>query len=742
MSFPLSNHRNIIISVFLKFLCTCLSIFILVIILAPNFYSFLDTHFSGLRIWWLIMLSSSLILVAISYATSWQQSGVFIALLLLSISSQLAFTEPKWFQLIILNTSSKFDLLCLLILIIQSIACVIILTKDKVRLQLKSNLLTFGYGKLFLFLVLIFVISISAMPHIGNKDMLSFIKQSLYSTVFFFLNFINLIVVAITLPEKPLITLVNKISSQLSIDGLLNQTRRLDKLLPYIVATWTFIASALMSFYAFERLPHVEDEVAYLFQAKHLLKGMLTVPAPVVPESFEFYLLHVIDGRWFSMTPPGWPLFLALGILVDGAWLVNPLLAGASVLFAHALLIRTCNRSTANIAILFMAVSPWFLAISASLMNHTITLTLMLATWLCIYQSKVKKSILLAFIAGLCAGIIFLTRQLDGVIVGVLTGLWSLHMLNRHKGLVLITAYVMGCIIIGALIFPYNCHITGDPLLSTMNYYINDAWYPGANRLGFGSNIGPPSVWGQLDLYKGHSLFESIVNLQHNSYMLNSDLLGWGIGSLCLVFIHIIWGTWRVFEKYMLTVVAVLVTCYSLYWFSGGFYIGPRYWFIIFFPLVVISVGGLNTLVTVLASNLNNSLVAPKVATIFTVLCVITVIAFIPWRSVTRYYEFRDYHSDFRDLTNSNNLQNSIVFIKKASESDFGSAFILNDPTFNSSEPIFAFDRGRKVNFSLAEYYPEHKLYFAQGRTKEGIKAKLTEGPFTLDSFPTEIKSK
>lgn len=681
------------------------------------------------------MLSASLLIIAVSYATSWQQSGIFVVLLLMGISSQLSFTEPKWFQLITLNSSTKFNWLCLLVLIIQFIVCISILTQEKFRHQLSNHLATLGYWKLLLFIGMTLAISISAMPHIGNKDILSLIKQLTHSTAFIFLNFANVIVLAITLPHKPLQACSNRVSQQLSLHGSTEQPRRLDNLLPYIVAVWVFITSALICFYAFERLPHVEDEVAYLFQAKHLLKGMLTVPAPAIPEAFEFYLLHVVDERWFSMTPPGWSLFLALGVSIDAAWLVNPILAAAAILLAHALLIRTCDRVTANIAILLMAISPWFLAISASLMNHTITLTFMLATWLFFYLAKKNQSILFALIAGLCAGVIFLTRHLDGVIVGVLTGLWSLHMINKPKGLSLIVAYAMGCIIIGGLIFPYNWHITGDPLLTTVNHYINDVWYPGANRIGFGADIGPPRLWGQLDLYKGHSFFESVAHLQHNSYMLNFDLFGWGIGSLCLVFTHMLWGTWRIFEKYMLTVAVVLVAGYSLYWFSGGFYIGPRYWFIIIFPLVVISAAGLNTLIKMFTSNHNGSLAAHRVGTIFTILSIITIIVFIPWRGATRYHEFRDYHSDFRDIANSNDLQNSIIFIKNASESDFGSAFILNDPTFSDSDPIFAYDKGLKLNFSLAEYFPEHSIYYAQGRTKDGMKAKLTGGPFALESF-------
>jgi len=41
-----------------------------------------------------------------------------------------------------------------------------------------------------------------------------------------------------------------------------------------------------LSAFAFERLPHLEDEVAYLFQARTMAMGRLTVPSPAQPDSF------------------------------------------------------------------------------------------------------------------------------------------------------------------------------------------------------------------------------------------------------------------------------------------------------------------------------------------------------------------------------------------------------------------------------------------------------------------------
>ena len=59
-----------------------------------------------------------------------------------------------------------------------------------------------------------------------------------------------------------------------------------------------------------------------------LAEGLLTVPAPPVPEAFSVYMIPYKSERWYSIFPPGWPAMLAIGTLLEVPWLVNPLLAG------------------------------------------------------------------------------------------------------------------------------------------------------------------------------------------------------------------------------------------------------------------------------------------------------------------------------------------------------------------------------------------------------------------------------
>ena len=60
-----------------------------------------------------------------------------------------------------------------------------------------------------------------------------------------------------------------------------------------LICGLAFVATAAVAFFAFERLPHLEDEVAYLFQAKTMALGHLTVLSP--DRSDAFWTPFVLD---------------------------------------------------------------------------------------------------------------------------------------------------------------------------------------------------------------------------------------------------------------------------------------------------------------------------------------------------------------------------------------------------------------------------------------------------------------
>jgi len=95
------------------------------------------------------------------------------------------------------------------------------------------------------------------------------------------------------------------------------------------------------------------------FSRTHSSQRHFTAPSPPARESFDFP--HTINnGRWYSMYPPGWPLLLALGVLVQAPWLINPILGGLTILLLFSWA-RIHGRRTGILAAILGSVSIWLL---------------------------------------------------------------------------------------------------------------------------------------------------------------------------------------------------------------------------------------------------------------------------------------------------------------------------------------------------------------------------------------------
>jgi hypothetical protein len=599
-------------------------------------------------------------------------------------------TEPLWFPALRFNPKGNLDLAMIGMIGLQGIVTAAILFGTGALQSLKRFLDRFGLVKVLIFLALNAAFAVSPLGYLSYGGYVSYASHLIAGAIMIALN---LATVAAML--------------RVSSPGLPDNT--FHPIVPAIIAS---LIAVLLAWFSFERLPHVEDEVAFLFQARTLAGGALSVPA--LPEAtlpgLEHYLLEVRDGRWFATTPPGWPALLAVGILLGVPWLINPILTIPSVLLAHNITKRHSNTNTANIVALLMATSPWFLGTAASMMPHMITLTLTLFAWWALLHSRDKGADALrwALLAGLAMGWIFATRQLEAIILGSLTGLWLLTLYKEPKGVPRIILYGIGCIVAGSFYLAFNYALTGDALLDPLKRYLEESWGKGANGYGFGPDIGPPSGWGALDLAAGHSFFEAMVNAINNLSSLSIEMFGWGLGSLALFWVYVLYAKPTRFEQAMMLLSALIIAALFFYWFSGSFYIGPRYWFSAFFPLMVLSAKGF----LILQGKLETLSVARDASgVVLLVLCLFGTVVFTSWRGVEKYYEYGNFHSFPRDQLASGELADAIVFFDPETV-DYGSAFNENDPWQAEGRPLFIRDMGAEINTAVINAMPGRPVVY------------------------------
>jgi hypothetical protein len=612
-------------------------------------------------------------------------------------AAQLYMTEPLWFPALHLKPQNGREWVAVAVMVAEVAVALRVLARLGIgRLAAEAGL-RLGWGRIAIFLALTALFASPILNYVGRGAGAAYAAHVVVGGALLSLHLVVLI--AMSLVQSP-------------VSGLY-------RLSPVAPAGFTVAASLALGAFAFQHLPHVEDEVAYLFQARTFAAGALSVPAP--PEAaqpgLDYYLLQVRDGRWFSTSVPGWPLALAPFAALGVPWLLNPLLAGLSVLLAYRIALRRLGRDQADLVALMMASSPWLLAAAASLMPHTLTLTLMLFGWWMVIRAEgAGRAGRRLFAAGLAFGWIFLTRPLDGLILGGLTGVWVLA--GPRGSVARAAVYGAGCVATGALLLLHNLAMTGSPLRMALSDYLDAHWAPGANAFGFGPAIGPPGGWGRLDLWPGHGPAEAVLNTINLTASLQFDLLGWSVGSLALLYAFFLWTRGkRVFDWVMVSVAATVILVMAFYWFADSYYFGPRYWFLAAFPLFYLSARGYDAL---RARFPDEDGAHVRIDSILALSCLFGLLVFTPWRGAMKYHEYGNFHASYRKALASGGFGNAIVLVAKNGEP--GSAFMLNDPWLAPDRPIFLLDTGTLDEAALKAAFPGREIirYDAGWQPREG----------------------
>jgi len=396
-----------------------------------------------------------------------------------------------------------------------------------------------------------------------------------------------------------------------------------------------FIASALISAATFERLPHLEDEFAYLYQAKIFAGRRVWLDRGNDPPKYFWqpFMLQekAPDGdyqRQYSKYTPGWSLALALGVLVGQPWLINALLAALNVGLTYRLGREVFDPTVGVVGALLLAISPMALLLNASLMSHTwamaCTLLFVYGYWRTLPRNSPPSESpnarpfaipvwLFAVMGGLAWGALAATRPLTAVAMALpvaahmLFRLWALRGERTAQGALLRMGVFMalGALPTAALYPLYNYATTGDPRTNTY------ALLWSYDVIGFGEGIG---------LNKGgHSLYYGFRNARADLAAWFRDLygvvmpppaadylrltVGWGAGAgLSWLILGMGWWYGRKHEWvwFFTLFLIALIASGLLYWIgsvvNGAAAYSTRYYYEATFAVCLVSAYGVVTL--------------------------------------------------------------------------------------------------------------------------------------------------
>lgn len=561
---------------------------------------------------------------------------------------------------------------------------------------------------------------------IASQDLRLFATELVLAGIVQTVNLIAIVMAVWMLPEGTLSYIGRR------LDGILGEReraeagahRKLDRF-SLVVAAWVVIVAALLNVFSYQQLPHVPDELAYLIHSRFFAEGILTTALPPVPEAFEMYLMYVRPEVWYPSPPPGWPIILSVGTLVGLPWLVNPVLAGISILLAYLLLQEMYSRRTARISILLLAASPWYMFLGMSFMVHMASLTLMLLAAMTVVWSRRTGNIWLPWVGGFALGMMALIRPMEAATIALILGLWSIGIGGQRLRLPAIFGLVAGAIIVGSTVLVYNNALTGEPTVFPIMAYTDEVFGPNANAMGFGPDRG---IGWDLDPNPGHTPVDALVNSELNASAINVELLGWSIGSLLLVAVALFSGRMRRSDYLMLAVMVAIYIPHFFYYFSGGPDFGARYWFLMIVPLIALTVRGIQVLEDKFdSSGKGHAVVMAGVIAI----SLVALLNFFPWRAVDKYHHYRGIRPDIAEMAKENDFGRSLVLVRGERHSDYGSAAINNPLDLDADVPIYAWDRDPDLTKQVLEFYADRPVWVIDGISVTSGEFEIVAGPIT-----------
>lgn len=344
------------------------------------------------------------------------------------------------------------------------------------------------------------------------------------------------------------------------------------------------LAGFLVSDLVFERMAHIEDEMAYLWQAQVIARNQLTLPSPEQPKSFLIPFVIDYNGQRFGKYPLGWPVMLSFGVRLGIHYLVNPLLAGLGLWFTYLLGKRVLSETVGLIAAGLTLTSPFFLMNSGSLLSHPFGLVLSAGfalAWLEGFTQPQSRHRWLAIITAAAAlGMLVLTRPLTAAAVALPFALHGLYLLWRGDADTRKKLVVFGLIVLAltSLHFAWQYAVTGDAL--TNPYTL---WWD-YDKIGFGPGHGHSD--------EGHTLDKARINTRFSLRAGWHDLFGWAGYSWLFLPAGILAIRKNQRAWLLASVFISLVLVYTIYWIGSALF-GPRYYYEGLYSLTLVSAAGI-----------------------------------------------------------------------------------------------------------------------------------------------------
>ncbi|MGH7604289.1 MAG: hypothetical protein ACRENK_09870 [Gemmatimonadaceae bacterium] len=251
--------------------------------------------------------------------------------------------------------------------------------------------------------------------------------------------------------------------------------RRLEAIPPSTFAFGCALVSAAITLgfsrFVLDEKPNLIDAMVQLLQARFLAAGHLAGPVNGLSEFWHLPNSLVTNNGWVSQYPPGYVLFLAIGLLLGVPQAVGPFFVGTTVLFTALAADRLLHDDlvTARLGVVMLALSPFLIGLAGAYMNHIGAAAFFSVAIFLAVLSLDSDKLVWAVLTGVAVGIVFSIRPLTAVIASIVVAVVWLRPADAGASARVwrfgrrSAAAVIGIAPIFLALGLYNLHFFGSP---------------------------------------------------------------------------------------------------------------------------------------------------------------------------------------------------------------------------------------------------------------------------------------
>lgn len=455
----------------------------------------------------------------------------------------------------------------------------------------------------------------------------------------------------------------------------------------------------LMRYFILDKVISSGDEFSYIYQAKIMSRLKAFIPGPLPTDSFASD--GIVNGeKFYSKYTVGFSILLIPFVLLKIPYIINSIFAVLVIIAVFFLGKEIYGRNTGLLSAIFLAVSPFFVLNSLSVLVHTPFLFFYIIFILFFFRSSREKSLLNPLIGGLSLGFAFLIRPADIILPAILFFIAAIYFLigkSRKKLFIRYIVMLFAFFILVGILFYFNYMQTGNPLKFGFQEYISE------EKWGMG-------VW-------GHNNLKAIWNTTFNL----TRLFIWLPPLMILLSIISLFEKRKLNAFLMLIAISPIIFFY--FYYGLGFHeFGPRYYFTMLAVIPILASRGVIFLEQKINERMENLFHIDKkhkkqhiyipVATIFLIFTVVFTLVGIlpgiskeavsyPWR-ITKF--FRLIQDKFGDSP-----EGAVLFLQTTPK-QISTYFVRNDPFFEN-EIITVNFLDPDINKKVIERFPQKKPY-------------------------------